>query len=61
MKIPSLKENKRFSSIFGTHLGFKYSRLTKFIQKIDPNVRMPRIFMDSVDKLVIHVSIKNQS
>ena len=28
----------------------KYSKLIKFIQKIDPNSRMPRIFLDSVDK-----------
>ena len=27
----------------------KYSRLTKYVQKINPNLRMPRIFMDSVD------------
>ena len=35
---------------FWTHLGLKYSRLPKFIQKIDRNARMSRIFMDSLDK-----------
>ena len=40
-----------------THLGLKYSRLTKFIQKIDPNSRMPRIFMDSVDKLTFYIYV----
>ena len=33
----------------------KYSKLTKFIQKIDPNSRMPRIFMDSIDKSAFYV------
>ena len=33
----------------------KYSKLTKFIQKIDPNSRIPRIFMDSVDKSAFYI------
>ena len=37
------------------------SRLSKFIQKIDPISRMPRIFMNSVDKssLNTHVFSRN--
>ena len=31
---------------FWIHLGVKYSRLTKFIQKMDPNARMLKIFSD---------------
>ena len=34
-----------FHPCFWTHLGLKYTRLTKFIPKLDP-----RIFMDSLDK-----------
>ena len=33
----------------------KYYKLTKFIQKIDPNSRMPRIFMDSLDKSTFYI------
>ena len=33
------------------------SPLAKFIQKIDPNWRMPRIFMDSVDKSAFYIRI----
>ena len=39
----SLKVNHSHPS-FWTHLSLNCSRLTKFIQKIDPNSRMPRIF-----------------
>ena len=33
----------------------KYSKLPKFIQIIDPNSRMPGIFMDSVDKSAFYM------
>ena len=33
----------------------KYSKLSKFIQKIDPNARMLRIFMDSIDKSALFI------
>ena len=36
--------------MFLDSFGLKYSRLNIFIQKIDPNSKMPRTFMDSVDK-----------
>ena len=35
----------------------KYSKLTKFIPKIDPDSRMPRIFMDSVDKSAFYIYV----
>ena len=35
----------------------KYSKLTKFIQKIDPNSRMPRIFMDLADKSAFYICV----
>ena len=43
-------ECKAFRSMFCVLFVGKYSKLTKFIQKIYPNSRKPRIFMDSVDK-----------
>ena len=50
----SLKVNRLYPR-FGAYLGLKYSRLPKFIQKIDPNARMPRIFMDSLDKSAFYI------
>ena len=45
------EEREELASCFAAHLDLKYSRLPKFIQKIVPNnARMPRIFMDSIDK-----------
>ena len=41
--------------MFWGSFGSQYSRLPKFIQKIDPNARMPRIFMDSVDKSAFYI------
>ncbi len=38
-------------------MGLKYSRLPKFIQKIDRNARMSRIFMDSVDKSAFYIRV----
>ena len=43
-------ESKAFRSMCLVLSVRKYSKLTKFIQKIEPNSRMPRIFMDSIDK-----------
>ena len=43
--------------MFWGFLGLKYSRLSKFIQKIDSNARMPRIFVDSVDKSAFYIYI----
>ena len=43
-------ENKVVGSMFWVLFVRKYSKLTKLIQKIDPNSRMPRISMNSVDK-----------
>ena len=37
----------------------KYSKLTKFIQKIDHHLRMARIFMDSVDKSAFYMFSRN--
>ena len=35
----------------------KYSKVTKFVQKIDPNSRMARIFMDSLDKSAFYIYV----
>ena len=45
------------SNVFGPYLGLKYPRLTKFIQKIDPNSWMPRIIMDLVDKSAFYIYV----
>ena len=42
-------------------MGLKYSRLSKFIQKIDPNSRMPRIFMDSLDKSAFYIYVNSRN
>ena len=44
----SMKVN-RSHPCFWIHLGLKYPRLTKFTQKFDPNARILKIFMDSLD------------
>ena len=55
--ISNIFESKPFSSMFWVLylLDRKYFKLTKFIQKIDPNSRMLRIFMDSVDKSALYI------
>ena len=35
----------------------KYSKLTKFIPKIDPNLRMPMILMDLLEKSAFYIYI----
>ena len=56
--VNSISKSKPFTSMFfGAHLGLKYFRLPKFIQKIDPNARMPRIFMDSLDKSTFYICV----
>ena len=47
---------KHSGPCFGSYLlGNILSYLTKFIQKIDPNSRMPRIFMDLVEKSAFYI------
>ena len=38
----------------------KYSKLPKFIQKIDPNLRMSKIFMDSLDKSAFYIPYRTK-
>ena len=47
--------SKAFRSMFWVLFVRKYSKLTKFIHKIDPNSRMPRIFMDLVPTATVYL------
>ena len=45
-----------FSMFLGSYgSSLKYSRLPKCIQKNNPHARMPRIFMDSIDKSACYI------
>ena len=46
--VSNISENKPFRGSFGTQI---------FIQKINPNARIPRIFMDSVDKSAFYICV----
>ena len=50
-------ENKVVGSMFWVLFVRKYSKLTKSIQKINPNSRMPRIFMDSVNMSAFYIYV----
>ena len=53
--VPKYLVSNIFERCFWPHLGLKYPSLTKFIQNIDPNSRMPGIFMDLVDKSAFYI------
>ena len=53
--VSNFSEIKAFRPIFWVLFVRKYSKLSKFIQKIVPNARMPRIFMDSVEKSAFYI------
>ena len=55
--VSNISESKPFSSMFWGSFDRKYFKLPKFIQKNYPNSRMPRIFMDSVDKSAFYIGI----
>ena len=59
--VSNISEINRLHPCFWTHLGLKYSsrlpKYAKYIQTIDRNARMSRIFMDSVDKSASYIRV----
>ncbi len=55
--VSNFSKSKSFRYMFWVLFVRKYSKLPKFIPKIDLNSRMPRIFTDSVDKSAFYIYV----
>ena len=55
--VSNFSESKAFRSMFWVLIVRKYSKLPKFIQKLDLNARMLRIFSDLRDKSALYIYI----